>query len=872
MKKLNLYMFSKLIAYAITIATANYAFSDGKYTLDNKFSRPVLGCQQTKVSEDFVNFESGQVRPLALSEDGSLLFVANTPANCLEIYSTRGKKLRRVGAVQVGLEPVAVAVRNSREVWVVNHLSDSVSIVDVSRYPRVIRTLLVGDEPRDIVFAGKDNHRAFITTAHRGQNHKSFDFQDLHTPGIGRADVWVFNTATLGEDLGGSPETIMSLFADTPRALSVSPDGSTVYAAAFLSGNQTTVVHHNFVEGKKPEPNDSIDGVLAPNSDLIVKYNGEEWVDEANTVWSEHVLFDLPDKDVFEIDANAEVPVLKRSYRHVGTTLFNMAVNPVSGAVYVSNTDARNEVRFEGSGERGTTVRGNIAENRISVIKDGEVIPVHLNPHIDFSLPMGESIPVEEKAKSLSQPMNMLVSDDGEMLYLSAFGSSSIAIIDTQSLEQNRYEPDAGNHIRVPGGPTGMVLAPAMYSRSGEDKLYVYSRFDNLVSTVDLSKRKVVATTRLYNPEPEKVRKGRPFLYDAYYTSANGTASCGTCHIFGDADSLAWDLGNPDKGIEEVLLEVSTGGPARPLKSNFFHPLKGPMTTQTFRGIVDSGPMHWRGDRQGIVKPDSESQEIAAFKEFRGAFVELLGRERPIPEEDLHAFAEFALTIVSSPNPIRNLDNSLNADQAAGRDTYLNNTNLGTCNSCHTLDPSRKLFGTSKLIANEGPPILQDFKIPHFRNHYQKVGMFGTSGRDELHVGEQIRGFGYGHSGVFATNDFLLKLGSFPWESREQAQQVTDFLLAFDAEITPITGQQITIFPDSHPDTMKRIDLLVAQFEEGNCQLLASGVIRGRVYKGLLQPNGRFRARGFPSISEPKLRRLSKEARQEITYTCLPRL
>ena len=68
-----------------------------------------------------------------------------------------------------GMEPVSVAARNDNEVWVVNHLSDSVSIVDLSASPaKVVRTLLVGDEPRDIVFAGTGGtNRAFITTAHR---------------------------------------------------------------------------------------------------------------------------------------------------------------------------------------------------------------------------------------------------------------------------------------------------------------------------------------------------------------------------------------------------------------------------------------------------------------------------------------------------------------------------------------------------------------------------------------------------------------------------------------------------------------------------------------------------------------------------------
>ena len=60
------------------------------------------------------------------------------------------------------------------EVWVVNHLSDSVSIVAIdaaiAALSRVTRTLLICDEPRDIVFAGPSGNRAFITTARRGQN------------------------------------------------------------------------------------------------------------------------------------------------------------------------------------------------------------------------------------------------------------------------------------------------------------------------------------------------------------------------------------------------------------------------------------------------------------------------------------------------------------------------------------------------------------------------------------------------------------------------------------------------------------------------------------------------------------------------------
>ena len=89
----------------------------------------------------YLLFESGPVRPIAVSPDGTRLFVANTPDGRLEIFDVAGAgTLSHAGTVRVGMEPVAVAARTDTEVWVVNHLSDSVSVVDLSgAVPRVVR-------------------------------------------------------------------------------------------------------------------------------------------------------------------------------------------------------------------------------------------------------------------------------------------------------------------------------------------------------------------------------------------------------------------------------------------------------------------------------------------------------------------------------------------------------------------------------------------------------------------------------------------------------------------------------------------------------------------------------------------------------------
>jgi YVTN family beta-propeller protein len=209
-----------------------------------------------RAQPSFVEFESGPVRPLALTPDGGTLLAANTPDNRLELFAVSPGGLEYLGSVPVGMEPVAVAARTNTEVWVVNHLSDSVSIVDIgSTPPRVIRTLLVGDEPRDIVFAGPGRNRAFITTAHRGQQRTDPSIAavpgagdpQLTTAGVGRADVWVFDATSFGTAVGGTPLCILTLFTDTPRALAVSADGATVYAAGFHTGNQTTTVSEGAV-------------------------------------------------------------------------------------------------------------------------------------------------------------------------------------------------------------------------------------------------------------------------------------------------------------------------------------------------------------------------------------------------------------------------------------------------------------------------------------------------------------------------------------------------------------------------------------------------------------------------------------------------
>jgi DNA-binding beta-propeller fold protein YncE len=864
-------------------------------------------------ASSFTLFESGQVRPLALSPNGKLLFAVNTPDNRLEVFRVTNHGLEHRSAVPVGLEPVAVAARSNDEVWVVNHLSDSVSVVKVNGSGTggvVTQTLLVGDEPRDIVFAGPGKGRAFITAAHRGQN-APFDPQ-LTTPGVGRADVWVFDAQNLGASLGGSPLTILTLFSDTPRALAVTPDGSRVYAAAFHSGNRTTIIPEAAVPdggeeaGGVPGPNTNFEGIPAPEVGIIVKHDGQHWVDVLGRPWDSEVRFSLPDKDVFVIDAAAnppaQLPGAGGFYTGVGTILFNMAVNPVNGKVYVSNTEARNDLRFEGDGIfAGASLRGHIHESRITVLgTSGAVAPRHLNKHIDYSA-AGAPTPNAENEKSLAQPVGMAVTSDGSTLYVAAFGSSKLGVYATAALENDSFVPSAANHIPLSGGgPTGMVLDET------RGRIYVLTRFDNAISVVDAAAKSEVAHVSMFNPEPPSVVEGRRFLYDARLSSSHGDSSCGSCHVFGDFDSLAWDLGNPGgtvlnnpSPIIPPLPEFGTDGTFGVPKD--FHPMKGPMVTQSLRGMANHGPMHWRGDRTGgNDEPNAQPNEgafdeEAAFKSFNGAFVGLLGRDAELSADEMQKFTDFALQIMYPPNPIRSLDNSLTPQQQAGRDFFFNATSspIGSCQTCHTLDPEANpeegqfagFFGSDGRTSFALQPVLP--KVAHLRNMYQKIGMFGSSlPRGSLppdpFMGDQIRGFGFNHDGhvpdLFRfSSDFdlgpLNPIGVPVDEAGTQVKRdMEQFMLAFDSNLAPIVGQQVTLDVASQAAAGLRIDLLKARADAGECDLVAKGRVGSQELGFLYVGGGQFAGdrQSMPQIPDGLLRAAAVTSDSSLTYTCAP--
>ncbi|MFD2451746.1 YncE family protein [Ideonella paludis] len=177
---------------------------------------PLASQSDTRPTEGTVNLETAHVHPLDVASDMKRLLVANTAAHTVEVYdSSDPRNPRHLAAIPVGLEPVSVRLRGTGEAWVVNQLSDSISIIDVYGLS-VVRTLKTSNEPADVVFAGS---RAFVSCA------------DANV-------VEVFDL----NNLAAAPQRV-AIAGEEPRAMAVSSDGTKVYAAIFESGNGTTVLN-----------------------------------------------------------------------------------------------------------------------------------------------------------------------------------------------------------------------------------------------------------------------------------------------------------------------------------------------------------------------------------------------------------------------------------------------------------------------------------------------------------------------------------------------------------------------------------------------------------------------------------------------------
>ena len=477
-------------------------------------------------------FVSPQAAPMAISH--GYLYVVNTPSDTIDVINTVTREVEI--RVPVGVDPVGIAVRpDEKEVWISNHISDSVSVLDSDpRSPTFLQVVATVqefdmetkatrfDEPVGIAFAS--NEKAYVALSSENQ----IAVVDVATRAITKR---------------------LTITAQDPRAIAVR--GNRLYVIPFESNNQTQL------SGGTGE----IDG------DLVTFDAHEHSIAHNNVLSLGHVVDivkhpKVPDRDLYIFDT--ETDKLVEVVDTLGTLLYGLTVDS-KGSVFVTQTDARNEI----NGRSGTKKHG-LAElqnraflNRITRVtfKEGAADQPEF---IEL-----EQLPPKhpEKNQALATPFAIKISKDDSTLVVSAAGSDKLFTVDAGSGE-------ILGRASVGAVPRGIALEHDPENKPWQ--AWVLNAVANTVSIVDVSDAsnlQIVDTISLADPTHPSIKRGR-IAFNTASASTTGTFSCASCHPDGHTDQLLWVLQTP----------IVTGGDQIM-----------PRSTMPIRGLRDTAPYHWDG-------------------------------------------------------------------------------------------------------------------------------------------------------------------------------------------------------------------------------------------------------------------------------------
>lgn len=488
----------------------------------------------------FQVWESPQTHPMARTADGARLYVAHTTAGHVKVLGL--PSLVPQGEITVGDEPVSVALRpDGNELWVANHLSDSVSVIDTApgspNYHTVVATIQTMnpttlastfDEPANVVFAS--NTKAYVALSSRNQ----IAVVDVPTRTVtGLLSVNGFNHLT----------------AQEPRAMAVR--NGRLYVAAFESNNKSELSACG-ASGSFPECTmfigDLTTFLQSPNLPGLIK--------------NIQIDPDVPDRDVFVFDtANDQ---LVKIVSGVGTLLYGLAVDSQS-RVFVAQAESRNAVNGL-DGQNLVDLDNRMFLNQIVRLdcpggNCGAPTRFDLEP-----LPPAQPLP----GSQLATPYAIAVSGDDSTLVVTAASSHRIATVDPSN-GQVLGLVDVGH------APRGLVLESD--GNGAPAAAYILNSLDSTVSRIDLTNPaapSVTATMAIgIDPTPGNVQLGRIAFHDAN-ASTSGTFSCASCHPDGNTDQLLWRIGGA------CFHDDCTGDDE-------------PRSTMPIRGLRETLPLHWDG-------------------------------------------------------------------------------------------------------------------------------------------------------------------------------------------------------------------------------------------------------------------------------------
>lgn len=632
------------------------------------------------------NFMSPHASPIV--KTGDLVFVVNTPADTVDVIDA--STLAVVARVNVGIDPVGIAKRpDTNEVWVTNHVSDSVSVIDTDpsrpTYLQVIATVqdfdpitraTRFDEPVGIAFANRDKVYVALSSGN---------------------SIAVINGVTRQVDKR------LTITAQDPRAITVR--GDRLYVIPFESNNQTQI------SGCSGD----IDGDLCTFDaveQVLIHNNVLSWGLDVDIIKNPA----FPDRDLYIFDTTTDE--LVEVVDTLGTLLYGLTVDS-SGRVFVAQTDARNDI----NGRAGTLGHGLAEmENRafLNQITSVDCSGVRCDaPQIIDLEPLPPAHPAPGMA--LATPFAIQISDDDSILVVSSAGSNKLFTVDAASgAVLGRVDVDAV--------PRGIALESAV--GGGPSRAWVLNAVANTVSLVDVSvpeSPKVVATIALADPTHPAVKRGRMAFNNAN-ASTTRTFSCESCHPDGHTDQLLWILDTPicsagPAPCDEqcATCDEETGFCVNPFDRGCTQ--IPPRITMPIRGLRDTAPYHWDGipgdpyggnntaNIEGNDPPNCSAADPASctlvvvdgglastMRMVGDATVNDEGKPGELSGADRNDMATFMLSIPYPPSQERSYTNVLSNLATRGfEEFHIPGSEGRACGSCH-----RMPFWTSTNTPNTG--------------------------------------------------------------------------------------------------------------------------------------------------------------------------
>src|ERR1017187_10902621 len=422
-----------------------------------------------------------------------LLAIAAQP---VEKQSGSLTRERYLSPIQMALSP------DGRLLFVVCQDSDEVRVVDV-RSSKVISSVPVGHVPRGIALS-PDNRQIYITNA----------WSDT-VSGIDAATLKVVQRLPTGFE---------------PTGIVVDRRGKTVYVANRLSGDISVIDLNTGQETKRLRAGRGASYLaLSPDGKLI---------------FATHI---YPNPGAFRSQPNSELTVIDTARQMV---VERKLLHNVAGVFHVA---------MSADGRLGVAAQLR-PKNLIPLahVEHGWAFSDSLTL---FGQDVGGTvqIPIDELDRYYALPWGVAIAPDKSKIFLTTAGSESVTVIDVPHLlkvvrsRPQLFVNDLSATVdyvlaRIPVGhnPRGVLL-----SQDG-NRLYVANRLDDNIAVIDTGNNKVISTIDLGGPKNvDALRRGERIFFTAGY-AFQGQFGCANCHLDATIDGLQWDL-EPDGFGKDIV-------------------------------------------------------------------------------------------------------------------------------------------------------------------------------------------------------------------------------------------------------------------------------------------------------------------------------